>query len=81
MTRNWHVTSRPALGAQSLTGSLHGANTHADLIPFAAGPHLERSKVSQALIDIGLVTFGIFFLCSVACSLPLAIFIMFFVGV
>jgi hypothetical protein len=40
---------------------------------------LERGKVSpivQALIDCLAVTFGIFFLCATACSVPVALFML-----
>ncbi len=39
---------------------------------------LERSKLFQALIDVIAVVFGIIFVCSLAASLPLAVFIMLF---
>ncbi len=37
-----------------------------------------RHAISQAAIDVIAVVFGIVFLCSVACSLPFAIMLMFF---
>lgn len=79
MTRNWHVTSRPALGAQPLTGSLHGKYApHGSIIPFAASPPLERSVAAQALIDIGAVLFAVLFVSLSAVSVGVAFAILFF---
>jgi hypothetical protein len=43
-----------------------------------ASPPFERSKVGQALIDCITVTFGIFFLCMTAASVPVALFLLIF---
>lgn len=41
-------------------------------------PPFKRSRFTQALIDSAMVIFGLFFLCALAGSLPLAIFVMLF---
>lgn len=46
---------------------------------FIPEPALERGKFTQALLDVLNVTVGIVFVCSLACSLPLAIYLLFFV--
>lgn len=78
MSRNWHVTGRTSLGGTSAGPATYGANTHADLIPFSAGPHLERSKVSQTLIDIGAALFAVLFVSLSAVSVGVAFAILFF---
>jgi len=71
-------TTRLTSGAQPPAGphSSRYALPSSSILP--SSPTFERSQFSQALIDIVAVVFGIIFVCSVAVSLPLAVFMMFF---
>lgn len=87
MNRNFGLTSRLASGAQPQAGSHYARDTQRDyFIPSGsilappAHPLLERSKVTQALIDGLAVAFGILFICATAASVPVALFILIFVG-
>ena len=70
--------SRATEGGQS-RGSAPGLYTMPGESILYAQPALPRSQFTQALIDIVMVVFALFFLCSVACSVPVAIFLLLFV--
>lgn len=48
---------------------------------FSAGPSLERSNVSQALIDIGAALMAFLFICITGVGISAALFILLFVSV
>ena len=55
-----------------------GGGRDSNLFPLPAHSILKRSEVCQSAIDIFAVTFGIFFLCATACSVPVALFLLLF---
>jgi hypothetical protein len=46
---------------------------------FIPEPPLERGKFTQALLDVLNVSVGIVFVCALASSVPIAIYLLFFV--
>ena len=81
---HWRMTSRPASGAQLPGGSLCGDTLprlpSESVLPYEpASPALKRSNALQAFIDILAVSICLFVVCATAASLPLALFLLFFV--
>jgi hypothetical protein len=65
-------TDRPAAGVKQYI--------HADSIPLfiPTDPPLPRGKFAQAVIDVVALVFGLLFLVSLAASIPVAMFLLFF---
>jgi len=66
-----------------MPGHAHAPRRWRNLIPvfdgLAPGAPFERSKIFQALIDVGALIFGVFFLCVAASSIGASFYILFFV--
>jgi hypothetical protein len=82
VSRNFGVTSRKAVGGDQPSGSHYGAGgTRADSNSSGFSPDyrdLGRGPFIQWLIDFATLVFAIVFVCALASSLPLAIFLMMF---
>jgi hypothetical protein len=74
------MTSRATVGGNQSRGSLRSSKyalpSNSVLIP--REPPLERSEFAQTSLDILAVIFGALFICSLAVSLPLALYMLFF---
>ncbi len=62
----------------SLRGSWPNSQASPPELFIPADAPLPLSDFSQTVRDIGALGFGLLFLCTLACSLPLAIFLLFF---
>jgi hypothetical protein len=74
------MTTRATIGGEQSRGSLRGSKyaLPSNSILSAPEPSFGRSHITQALIDGFAVISGLFFFCSVAASIPVAIFLMIF---
>lgn len=84
--RSWGLTSRATVGGNQPPGSLHGKYAPATIESYAPsglillGPPLERSKFSQALIDVGALCIAAVLACVSVTAIGVSLFILLVIG-
>ena len=76
-----HARNSNSVPSAKLPPCIGLANSEASNLPLfvSSSQPLKRGKFLQSLIDITALLFGALFVCSLAASLPLAVFIFLFV--